>query len=325
VKAVLAREFAPLEQLTIAEVPARHAGAGEVVIAVSACGINFMDGLIAQGKYQLKPPLPFSPGAEVAGVVREIGSAVAGLEVGTRVLAATGFGGFAEEVVVPTRSVIRIPDRMDFVTAAAFPIAYGTSHHALKDRAHLKSGESLLVLGAAGGVGLTAVEIGKLMGARVIACASSEEKLELCKDYGADALINYTSADLRERVRELTGGKGVDVVYDPVGGPYAEAALRSLAYLGRYLVIGFASGEIPKLALNLLLVKTVSLVGVFWGAFAQAAPERSSANLEELLGWYRAGRLRPHISATFPLERYQEALEVVMTRKAKGKVVLMIS
>jgi NADPH:quinone reductase len=325
VKAVLAREFAPLEQLTIAEVPARHAGAGEVVIAVSACGINFMDGLIAQGKYQLKPPLPFSPGAEVAGVVRETGSGVAGLEVGTRVLAATGFGGFAEEVVVPARSVIRLPDRMDFVTAAAFPIAYGTSHHALKDRAHLQSGETLLVLGAAGGVGLTAVEIGKLMGARVIACASSEEKLALCKAYGADALINYTSTDLRERVRELSSGKGVDVVYDPVGGPYAEPAQRSLAYLGRYLVIGFASGEIPKLALNLLLVKTLSLVGVFWGAFAQAAPERSAANLAELLGWYSAGRLRPHISATFPLERYQEALEVVMKRKAQGKVVLTIS
>jgi NADPH2:quinone reductase len=284
-----------------------------------------MDGLIVQGKYQMKPPLPFSPGAEVAGVVREVGSGVTGLEVGTRVLAATGYGGFAQEVVTQARGVIGLPERMDFVTAAAFPIAYGTSYHALKDRAHLRSGESLLVLGAAGGVGLTSVEIGKVMGARVIACASSEEKLALCREYGADELINYTSTDLRERVRELTGGKGVDVVYDPVGGAYAEPALRSLAYLGRYLIIGFASGEIPKLALNLLLVKTLSLIGVFWGAFTQTAPERSAANLAELLGWYSEGRLRPHVSATFPLERYGEALDVVMNRKAKGKVVLTVA
>jgi NADPH2:quinone reductase len=324
-KAVLAREFAPLERLALTEVPARHAGPGEAVIAVCACGINFMDGLIVQGKYQMKPPLPFSPGAEVAGVVREVGSGVTGLEFGTRVLAATGYGGFAQEVVTQARGVIRLPEPMDFVTAAAFPIAYGTSYHALKDRAQLRSGESLLVLGAAGGVGLTAVEIGKVMGARVIACASSEEKLALCREYGADELINYASTDLRERVRELTGGKGVDVVYDPVGGAYAEPALRSLAYLGRYLVIGFASGEIPKLALNLLLVKTLSLIGVFWGAFAQTAPERSAANLAELLGWYVEGRLRPHVSATFPLERYGEALDVVMNRKAKGKVVLTVA
>ena len=324
-KAVLAREFAPLERLVLTDVPARHAGPGAVVIAVSACGINFMDGLIVEGKYQLKPPLPFSPGAEVAGVVREVGSGVTGLEVGTRVLAVPGYGGFAEEVVTLARGVIPIPEQMDFVTAAAFPITYGTSHHALRDRADLKSGETLLVLGAAGGVGLTAVEIGKLMGARVIACASSEEKLALCREYGADELINYTNTDLRERIRELTVGKGVDVVYDPVGGPYAEPALRSLAYLGRYLVIGFASGEIPNLALNLLLVKTLSVIGVFWGAFARAAPERSAANLEELLGWYSAGRLRPHISARFPLERYSQALNMVMNRVAKGKVVLTVS
>src|SRR5215472_12369441 len=323
-KAVLAREFAPLEGLTLAEVPARHAGPGEVVIAVSACGINFMDGLIVQGKYQMKPPLPFSPGAEAAGTVREVGSGVTGLEVGTRVLAATGYGGFAQEIVTAARGVIRLPERMDFVSAAAFPIAYGTAYHALKDRARLRSGESLLVLGAAGGVGLTAVEIGKLMGARVIAGASSEEKLALCREYGADELINYTSTDLRERVRELTGGKGVDVVYDPVGGAYAEPALRSLAYLGRYLVIGFASGEIPKIALNLLLLKVVSLVGVFWGAFAKAQPQRNAANMAELLDWYTQGRLRPHVSATFPLERYREALDAVVQRKVLGKVVLVM-
>jgi NADPH2:quinone reductase len=324
VKAVVARAFAPLEQLTLDEVPARQAGAGEVVIAVKACGVNFMDGLIVQGKYQLKPPLPFSPGAEVAGVVHAVGSGVRGLEPGTRVLAAVGVGGFAEEVVADALAVIRVPPQMDFVTAAAFPIVYATSHHALKDRGQLKSGETLLVLGAAGGVGLAAVETGKALGAHVIAAASSDEKLALCREHGADALVNYATSDLRERARELSAGKGVDVVYDPVGGAYAEAALRTLNYLGRYLVIGFASGEIPKIPLNLLLVKTISVVGVFWGAFARAQPEHSAANFAELLEWYGAGRLRPHVSDTFPLARYRQALDVVMNRQARGKVVITI-
>jgi len=213
---------------------------------------------------------------------------------------------------------------MDFVTAAAFPITYATSYHALKDRGQLRSGETLLVLGAAGGVGLSAVEIGKIMGARVIAAASSEGKLAVAREHGADLLINYGASDLRERLREATGGKGVDVAYDPVGGAYAEPALRSLAAGGRYLVIGFASGEIPKIALNLLLLKVVSLVGVFWGAFAKAQPQRNAANMAELLDWYTQGRLRPHVSATFPLERYREALDAVMQRKALGKVVLVM-
>jgi NADPH2:quinone reductase len=324
-KAVLVREFGPPEQLLLEEVAAKHAGAGEVVIAVKACGLNFLDALIVQGKYQVKPPLPFSPGAEVAGVIREVGSGVSGLAIGMRVLVATVYGGFAEEAVMPARGVIPLPEQMDFVSAAAFPIAYATSYHALKDRAQLKAGETLLVLGAAGGVGLTAVELGKIMGARVIACASSEEKLALCRQYGADALINYSSGDLRERVKELTQGKGVDVVYDPVGGTYAEPAVRSLAYQGRYLVIGFASGEIPKIALNLLLLKSASLVGVFWGAYAQAAPARVAANFTELLGWYTQGRLRPHVCAQYPLERFHEALDVVMNRNAQGKVVLVIA
>ncbi|HEY8053228.1 MAG TPA: NADPH:quinone oxidoreductase family protein [Steroidobacteraceae bacterium] len=323
-RAVLAKEFAPPEKLVLEEVPAKHAGAGEVVIAVKACGLNFLDGLIVQGKYQVKPPLPFSPGAEVAGVIREVGSGVTGLSVGARVLVATVYGGFADEVVVQARGVIPLPAQMDFVNAAAFPIAYATSHHALKDRAQLKAGETLLVLGAAGGVGLTAIELGKIMGARVIACASSEEKLALCKTYGADALINYSSTDLRERVKELTAGKGVDVVYDPVGGSYSEPAVRSLAFQGRYLVIGFASGEIPKIALNLLLLKSAAMVGVFWGAYAQAAPARVAANFTELLDWYTQGKLRPHICAQYPLERFHEALDVVMNRKAQGKVVLVI-
>jgi NADPH2:quinone reductase len=324
-KAVLAKAFGPLEQLVLEEVEARSPGEGEVAIAVKACGVNFFDALIVQGKYQTRPPVPFSPGGEVAGVIRAVGPGVTGLTVGKRVLASSGHGGYAEELIVDAASVAAIPEAMDFATAAAFPITYGTSYHALKDRGQLRSSETLLVLGAAGGVGLAAVEIGKIMGARVIACASSDEKLALAREHGADALINYASADLRERIREVTGGRGVDVVYDPVGGGYAEPALRSLAVGGRYLVIGFASGEIPKIALNLLLLKVVSMVGVFWGAFAKAQPERNAANLAELLDGYSEGRLRPHVSATFPLERYREALEAVVKRKALGKVVLVMN
>jgi len=323
-KAVLAKAFGPPEQLVLEEVPPRQAGRGEVVIAVKAGGVNFFDGLIVQGKYQTRPPLPFSPGGEVAGVISSAGQGVTGLETGMRVLAFTGHGGYAEEVAVDAASVIPLPAQMDFATAAAFPITYATSYHALKDRGQLRGGETLLVLGAAGGVGLAALEIGKIMGARVIACASSDEKLALAREHGADALINYASSDLRERIRELTAGRGVDVVYDPVGGAYAEPALRSLGPGGRYLVIGFASGEIPKIALNLLLLKVVSMVGVFWGAFAKAQPQRNAANLTELLAWYTQGRLRPHVSATFPLERYREALDAVMQRKVLGKVVLVM-
>ncbi len=323
-KAVLAKAFGPPEELALEEVPPPHAGPGEVVIKTKACGVNFFDALIVQGKYQTRPPLPFSPGGEVAGAISEVGEGVTTLEKGTRVLAFTGHGGYAEEVTVDAASVAELPAQMDFVTAAAFPITYATSYHALKDRGQLRSGETLLVLGAAGGVGLAAVEIGKIMGARVIACASSEEKLALAREHGADALINYGTSGLRERVREETAGKGVDVVYDPVGGAYAEPALRSLAAGGRYLVIGFASGEIPKIALNLLLLKVVSMVGVFWGAFARAQPQGNAANLSELLHWYVQGRLRPHVSATFPLERYGDALEAVMKRKVLGKVVLVM-
>jgi NADPH:quinone reductase len=323
VKAVVARQFAPLDQLAIEDLPPRHPGPGEVRISVKACGVNFLDGLIVQGKYQTRPPLPFSPGAEVSGLIKEVGAGVSGLPIGTRVMAFTGFGGYAEEVSAGAARVFALPAEMDFATAAAFPVVYATSHHALKDRAQLKAGETLLVLGAAGGVGLTAVELGKIMGARVIACASSEDKLALCRQYGADALVNYASSDLRERVRELTDGKGADVVYDPVGGAYAEPAVRSLAFQGRYLVIGFASGEIPKIPLNLVLLKVTSIVGVFWGAYAQAQPERNAANIVELLAWYAQHRLRPHICETFPLASYREALDMVMNRRARGKVVLL--
>ncbi len=322
-KAVLVKEYGNPEQFVIEEVPAKHAGPGQVLISVKACGVNFLDSLIVQGRYQTKPPLPMTPGAEVAGIIKETGEGATGLPPGTRVLATPGFGGYAEEVVVDAARVFAIPEQMDFTTAAAFPITYATSHHALKDRAQLRAGETLLVLGAAGGVGLTAVEIGKLLGARVIACASSEQKLALCHEYGADALINYSSGDLRERVRELTGGNGVDVVYDPVGGAFAEPAVRSLGFQGRYLVIGFASGEIPKIPLNLVLLKITSIVGVFWGAYSQARPEHNAANMAELLGWYAEGRLRPHVSGTFPLSGYRHALDAVTGRTVQGKVVLL--
>lgn len=324
-RAVLVKKYGQPEQIVVADVPAKRAGPGEVVIRVKACGVNFLDALMVQGHYQTKPPLPMTPGAEVAGLISEVGAGVAALSVGTRVLAVPGHGGYAEEVALSTSRVFAIPEPMDFVTAAAFPIAYATSHHALKDRAQLKPGERLLVLGAAGGVGLTAVEIGTLMGARVIACASSEEKLALCREYGAHDVINYATSDVRERVRELTGGKGVDVVYDPVGGAFAEPAVRSLGFGGRYLVIGFASGEIPKIPLNLVLLKITSIIGVFWGAYSQARPEENAANMAELLAWYGAGRLRPHVSATYPLEGYAEALAAVTSRKVKGKVVLVTS
>jgi len=323
-KAVLAKSFALPEELVLEEIPSPHAGRGELVIAVKACGVNFFDALIVQGKYQIRPALPFSPGGEVAGVVSEVGEGVTAFKEGSRVLAYTGHGGYAEQVTTEAASVVELPEQLDFVTAAAFPIAYGTSYHALKDRAQLRGGETLLVLGAAGGVGLAAVEIGKLMGARVIACASSEKKLALAREHGADALINYGASDLRERIREATAGKGVDVVYDPVGGGYAEPALRTMAAGGRYLVVGFASGEIPKIALNVPLLKQLAIVGVFWGAFAKSQPQANAVNFAELLDWYREGKLRPHVSATFPLEHHREALGAVTQRKVLGKIVLVM-
>jgi NADPH2:quinone reductase len=321
-KAVLCRNFGPISDLRIEDVDAPEAGAGEVVIRVSACGVNFYDGLAAQGKYQTKPPFPFSPGGEVAGTIVSTGHGVESLRAGQSVMAFSGFGGYAERIAVDARFVFPLPDGMDFDEAAAFPIAYGTSYHALKDRARLQRGETLLVLGAAGGVGLTAVELGHEMGARVIAAASTPEKLALCRAHGAAATINYGRDDLRERVKALTEGRGVDIVYDPVGGKLAEAALRSLATFGRYLVIGFASGDIPQVALNQVLLKQTSVTGVLWGAFARAEPASNARNIAELLAWYKAGRIRPHVSEAYPLDRFGKALSRVMERKAQGKVVL---
>ena len=322
-KAVLCKEYGPPEKLSVEEVPDLTPGKGQVVVAVKACGVNFPDTLIIQGKYQFKPPLPFSPGGEVAGVVKSVGEGVTNVKPGDPVIAFASWGGFAEEMVAEAAQLIPIPPGLDFPTASAFVLTYGTSIHALKDRAQIQPGETLLVLGAAGGVGLSAIEIGKILGARVIAAASSQEKLDVCREHGADDLINYATEDLKERLKELTNGKGVDVVYDPVGGSYSEVALRNTAWNGRYLVIGFTAGDIPRIPLNLPLLKGCSIVGVFWGAFAGRNPGGNRRNLLELLGWLREGTLKPYISATYPLEGAAQALQEIMDRKVKGKVVLL--
>jgi len=324
-RAMLCHAFGPLStSLVPGDAPEPQPAPGEVVIAVRACGINFFDGLMVEGRYQHKPPFPFSPGCEVAGVVHAVGAGVAGLRSGMRAFAFVGHGGLADKVVTAARNVTATPEGLDDVTAAAFPVVYGTSYHALKDRAILRPGETLLVLGAAGGVGLAAVELGKLMGARVIAAASSREKLELCRRYGADELVDYSTEDLRARIKDLAGTRGVDVVYDPVGGALAEPSIRSLAMGGRYLVVGFAAGDIPRIPLNLLLLKSAAAVGVFWGAFAEAHPGPSAANIRQLLDWLVAGRIRPHIHGRYPLERAVEAIGVVMNRQVRGKVVVTV-
>lgn len=323
-KAVLCTSYGPPENLVIQEIEALKAGPGQAVVSVKACGINFPDTLIIEGKYQFKPEVPFSPGGEVAGIIKEVGEGVTGVNVGDRVIAFTGWGGFAEEVAVEARRLIPIPTQMDFATASAFVMVYGTSHYALKDRAKLQPGETLLVLGAAGGVGLAAVELGKAMGARVIAAASSDEKLAVCREHGADATINYTTEDLKDRLKALTEGNGVDVIYDPVGGKYSEAALRGIAWEGRHLVIGFAAGDIPRIPLNLSLLKGASIVGVFWGSFTARDPQRNQEHLQELVAWFHAGKIKPRISAIYPMERAADALNDMLARKITGKAVLLV-
>ena len=321
-KAVLCKELGPPEKLVVEDIPALKPGKGQVVVSVKAAGVNFPDTLIIQGKYQFKPEPPFSPGGEVAGVVKELGEGVTGWKPGERVIAGSTWGGFAQEIAVEADRLLRMPERMDFVSASAFLLTYGTSYHALKDRALLQPGETLLVLGASGGVGLSAIQIGKAMGARVIAAASSDAKLAVCKQHGADELINYASEDLRARIKAITAGKGVNVVYDPVGGPYSELALRDMAWNGRFLVVGFAAGEIPKVPLNLALLKGCAIVGVFWGAFTRNEPEHNRRNNEELMQLFTAGKVKPHIHATYPLERAAEALNEVLNKRVSGKVVL---
>jgi NADPH2:quinone reductase len=285
--------------------------------------VNFPDTLIIQKKYQYQPDLPFSPGGEVAGVVKAVGEGVTAWKPGDRVLASSTWGGYAQEIVVKAERAMPIPEGMDFVTASAYVLAYGTSLHALKDRAKLAAGETLLVLGAAGGVGISAIEIAKAMGARVIACASSEDKLALCRERGADETINYATEDLRERIKALTGGKGPDVIYDPVGGPYTEPAFRSIAWEGRHLVVGFAAGEIPRLPLNLTLLKSASVVGVFWGAFLQRDPAVTRQHLRDLFELYTSGKVKPPITKTYKLEEAAQALRDVMERRVKGKVAIL--
>jgi NADPH2:quinone reductase len=323
VKAVLCKAFGPPESLVVEETPSPIAGPGEVVISVKAAGVNFPDVLIIQNKYQVKPALPFSPGSEVAGIVKSVGDGVTRFKPGDAVLAFTTYGGFAEEVKTDGARLLPIPPGMSFTSAAAFGLTYATSDHALRDRGELKAGETLLVLGAAGGVGLAAIEIGKALGARVLACASTDEKLAVCREHGADATINYATDDLRERIKTLTDGRGADVIYDPVGGAYTEPALRSIAWRGRLLVVGFAAGDNPRIALNLTLLKGCSIVGVYWGEFTRREPARFAEEMRQLGDWYAAGKLRPHVSETFPLERAPEALTLMAERKVKGKVVII--
>lgn len=322
-KAILCKEWGEPATLTYEEVPAPALAQGEVRLSVRAAGVNFADTLMIAGKYQEKPEFPFTPGLEVAGLVTELGPNVRHLQRGDRVMGFTRCGAFAEEAVLPEAQAFKIPDGMDFPTAASFPVAYGTSHMALCQRAQLKAGEFLLVNGASSGVGLTAVEIGAALGARVIASASSPEKLEIAKRYGAEFGIDYGRENIRDRVKALTSGHGADVIYDPVGGDAFDASLRSIAFSGRYLVIGFASGRIPEAPANYILIKNCSVMGVLWGNVARREPARAAASYAELLDWYAAGKLKPLVSRTLPLARAAEALTLMMARKITGKLVLV--
>ncbi|MGE8060804.1 NADPH:quinone oxidoreductase family protein [Pseudomonas sp. NPDC089547] len=322
-KAVLCKTLGPARNLVLEDVPSPLPKKNEILLDVQAAGVNFPDTLIIEGKYQFQPPLPFSPGGEAAGVVAAVGEKAGAFKVGDRVMALTGWGAFAEQVAVPFYNVLPIPASMDFTTAAAFGMTYGTSMHALRQRGQLQAGETLLVLGASGGVGLAAVEIGKAMGARVIAAASSAEKLAVAKAAGADELIDYSQASLREEIKRLTGGQGVDVIYDPVGGELFEQAVRGLAWNGRLLVVGFASGIIPQLAANLVLLKGAAVLGVFWGAFAQRQPEDNAANFRQLFAWHAEGRLKPLVSQTYPLAEAGAAIEKLGQRQAVGKLVVL--
>lgn len=323
-KAVLCKAFGPAESLVLEDIASPEPKKNEILLQVHAAGVNFPDTLIIEGKYQFKPPFPFSPGGEAAGVVGAVGEKVSHVKPGDRVMALTGWGSFAEEVAVPGYNVMPIPDGMDFASAAAFGMTYGTSMHALKQRANLQPGETLLVLGASGGVGLAAVEIGKAMGAKVIAAASSDAKLEVAKAAGADVLINYSEGSLKDKLKEITGGQGVDVIYDPVGGDLFEEAFRSIAWNGRMLVVGFASGTIPSLPANLTLLKGASLVGVFWGSFAQRQPQDNAANFQQLFQWFAEGKIKPLVSQTYPLEKAADAINHLGQRKAVGKVVVTV-
>lgn len=321
-RALLCTHYGPLDQLRIEEIPSPVPGPRQVRIDIKAAALNFPDALMVQGLYQVKPPLPLSPGSEFAGLVSEVGSEVKNYKVGDRVIA-FGLGGFAEEAVAEAERIMPLPEGMDFDAGAALVLTYCTSLHGLKDCGHLKAGETLLVLGAAGGVGVAAIEIGRAMGARVIAAASNDDKLSLCKQVGADHLINYSTENLRERIKALTDGEGVDVVYDPVGGPFTEPAMRSLAWHGRLLVIGFAAGEIPKIPINLALLKERSIVGVYWGDSVKHDPQGHMRNVGQLLEWFAAGKVKPFISERVPLAGAPAAMARLAQRLVKGKVVIL--
>jgi NADPH2:quinone reductase len=323
-KAALCKSLDGPAGLVIEDIAAPQPGPGEVLIAVKAAALNFFDTLITRGKYQSKPELPFSPSAEVAGVIEALGPGVTGVRVGERVAAYVGWGGAREKVVAKVDAIVPIPDGVSDAVASGISVTYGTAIHGLKDRGHLKAGETVAVLGAAGGAGLAAVEIAKLMGARVIAVASSPEKLAVCREHGADEAVNYASADLKDGLRALTGGRGVDVVYDCVGGDSSEAALRAMAWQGRFLVVGFASGDIPKIPLNLLLLKGCDAIGVFWGEAVKRDPGANRANMRQVLDWIAQGKLAPRIHGTYPLADVREALGVIDRREAVGKVVLAL-
>ncbi|HYG91375.1 MAG TPA: NADPH:quinone oxidoreductase family protein [Azospirillum sp.] len=323
-KAVLCKRFGPPDTLVVDDVPEPGCGPRNVRIRVHAAGVNFPDTLIIEGKYQLRPEPPFSPGAEVAGIVDAVGAEVTGLSPGDRVMALMGWGGFAEVVEVDAGRVQPIPERMDFLTAAGFAMTYGTSIHALRQRGRLAPGETLLVLGAGGGVGLAAVELGRVMGATVIAAASTPEKLDAARTTGATHLINTREESLRERLKAITGGRGVDVVYDPVGGDLFDEALRSLAWKGRLLVVGFASGRIPQAPANLPLLKGSEIVGVYWGAFRQHEPEENRRNFRDLFAWHTAGQLHPYIDRVLPLDQAAAALNALRDRAVTGKIVLAV-
>jgi NADPH2:quinone reductase len=321
-RAVLCKTYGPPESLVVEDVAAPDCGPGQVRIKVHASGVNFPDTLIIQGKYQFKPELPFSPGGEVAGVVDAVGEGVEDFRAGDRVIALTGWGGYAEQVVVDADRVLPLPQSMDLVTGAGFGLTYGTSIHALRQRGQLTAGETLLVLGAAGGVGLATVELGKVMGARVIAAAGSAEKLAAAKAAGADECINYQNGSLKDQVKALTDDRGADVIYDPVGGDLFDQSMRCINWGGRLLVVGFASGRIPQLPANLALLKGCSVVGVFWGEFRRRQPRENRANFEDLFRWHAEGKLKPHISKTYPLEAAGQALTAMEQRSVVGKVVL---
>jgi NADPH2:quinone reductase len=322
-KALLCKNFGSLDDLAVTDLPDPVAGPGQVLIDVKAASVNFPDALMVQGKYQIKPPVPFTAGGELAGVVRSVGEGVKHLQRGAHVFGISGTGAFAEQVVIDARRVMPIDPHTDLELAATLPTTYGTMHHALSDRAQLQAGETLLVLGAGGGIGTATIELGKIAGATVIAAASSAEKLQAAKACGADHLIDYSREDLRARLKEITADKGVDVVADPVGGPFSEAALRSTGWCGRFLVVGFAAGEIPKIPLNLVLLKGCQIVGVFWGSFAARNPALNREHADQIFRWVAEGKLRPMVDAALPFDRAGEALERLEKRQVKGKLVLV--